>query len=137
MRAGQGTEICGANVPIRNFSAFHPNTLVLRRREAASKDAPARAGPGAAFWNILRDARLRLAPQDEGVGSPRQSTFTVNRTNFESGTLARSGRRRGEHRPKFQPTATAPVAQALPLPSGTPRVQRETNGPRKARWADG
>jgi hypothetical protein len=24
------------------------------------------------------------------VGSPRQSTFTVNRTNFESGTLARN-----------------------------------------------
>src|SRR3984885_2967054 len=90
MRAGQGTEICGANVPIRNFSAFHPNALVLRRREAASKDAPARAGAGAAFWSILRDARLRLAPQDEGVGSPRQSTFTVNRTNFESGTLAPS-----------------------------------------------
>ena len=41
-----------------------------RRREAASKslpracrgDAPVRAGPGAAFWSILRDARLRLAP---------------------------------------------------------------------------
>ena len=49
--------------------------------------SPVRAGQGAAFWSILRDARLRLAPQDEGVDSPRQSTFTVNRTNFESGTL--------------------------------------------------
>ncbi len=75
------------SVPILKFCAFHPNALVLRRREAASKDAPARAGAGASFWSILRDARLRLAPQDEVVGSPRQSTFTVNRTNFESGTL--------------------------------------------------
>jgi hypothetical protein len=73
---------------ILKFCRFDPNALVLRRREAASKDAPVRASPGAAFWSILRDARLRLAPQDEGMGSPRQSTFTVNRTNFESGTLA-------------------------------------------------
>jgi hypothetical protein len=56
---------------VGEFCAFHPNALVLRRREAASKslpracrgDAPARAGAGAAFWSILRDARLRLAPQ--------------------------------------------------------------------------
>src|ERR1700733_12993795 len=118
MRAGQGTEICGANVPIRNFSAFHPNTLVLRRREAASKDAPARAGPGAAFWNILRDARLRLAPQDEGVGSPRQSTFTVNRTNFESGTLEHGAFRRqstviASHRASFD--AVRLLAMTIPL----------------------
>src|SRR5580704_19267888 len=76
------------SVLILKSCAFHPNALVLRRREAASKDAPVRVGPGAAFWSILRDARLRLAPQDEVVGSPRQSTFTDNRTNFESGTLA-------------------------------------------------
>jgi hypothetical protein len=56
-----------ASVPILKFCAFHPNALVLGRREAASKDAPVRAGPRAAFWSILRDARLRLAPQDEGV----------------------------------------------------------------------
>jgi hypothetical protein len=30
----------------------------------------------------------KTVAQDEGVGSLRQSTFTVNRTNFESGTLA-------------------------------------------------
>src|ERR1700727_2597581 len=78
------------SVPILKFCAFHPNALVLRRREAASKDAPVCAGPGAAFWSILRDARLRLAPQDEGVSSPCQSTFTVSRTNFESGTLGQA-----------------------------------------------
>ena len=101
--ASPGPSFSPPSVPILKFCAFHPKALVLRRREAASKacpevvegDAPVRAGPSAAFWSILRDARLRLAPQDERVGSPRQSTFTVNRTNFGPGTLAarRQGRK--------------------------------------------
>jgi hypothetical protein len=41
-----------------------PNDLVLRRREAASKDAPG-GGDEATSWNILRDSMLRIAPQDE------------------------------------------------------------------------
>jgi hypothetical protein len=40
-------------VLILKSCAFHPNALVLKRREAASKDAPVRAGPGAAFWSTL------------------------------------------------------------------------------------
>jgi hypothetical protein len=50
------------SILILKSCAFHPNALVLRRREAASKDTPVRAGPGTAFWSILRDARLCLAP---------------------------------------------------------------------------
>ncbi len=47
------------------FCAFHPNALVLlRRRETSPRSL-----------------------RHEGVGSPRQSAFTVKRTNFESGTL--------------------------------------------------
>jgi len=37
------------------------NHLVLRRREAASKDASG-AAKEAASWTILRDAKLRFAP---------------------------------------------------------------------------
>jgi hypothetical protein len=49
---------CNASsVPILKFCAFHPNALVLRRREAASKDAPVRAGPRVAFWSILLETR--------------------------------------------------------------------------------
>jgi hypothetical protein len=40
--------------------------FVLRRREAASKDAPGGANE-APNWTILRDAMLRIAPQDEAV----------------------------------------------------------------------
>jgi hypothetical protein len=105
-----------ASVPILKSCAFHPNALVLRRREAASKDAPVRVGPGAAFWSILRDARLRLAPQDEGVGSPRQSTFTVNRTNFESGTLGRRALSRN----------LAPFASRVKLPVGRLGADRQS-----------
>ena len=44
-----------------------PDPLVLRRREAASKNVP--GGPnGSTRWTILRDAMLRIAPQDEAVG---------------------------------------------------------------------
>jgi hypothetical protein len=44
-----------------------PDPFVLRRREAASKNVP--GGPnGATRWTILRDAMLRIAPQDEAVG---------------------------------------------------------------------
>jgi hypothetical protein len=52
-----------------------PDPLVLRRREAASKACPelvegdVPGGPnGATRWTILRDAMLRIAPQDEAVG---------------------------------------------------------------------
>jgi hypothetical protein len=44
-----------------------PDTLVLRRREAASKDVQGGAN-GATRWTILRDARLHIAPQDEAAG---------------------------------------------------------------------
>jgi TadE-like protein len=44
-----------------------PDPLVLRRREAASKDVQGGAN-GATPWTILRDAMLRTAPQDEAVG---------------------------------------------------------------------
>ena len=44
-----------------------PDPLVLRRREAASKNVP--GGPNESTrWTILRDAMLRVAPQDETVG---------------------------------------------------------------------
>jgi hypothetical protein len=43
----------------RNFVT--PNHLVLRRREAASKDGPG-GGNEATSWNILRDTMLRIAP---------------------------------------------------------------------------
>jgi hypothetical protein len=46
----------------RNYQA----AFVLRRREADSKDAPGGANE-APNWTILRDAILRLAPQDEAV----------------------------------------------------------------------
>jgi len=40
------------------------NPLVLRRREAASKAASGGANDNTS-WTILRDAMLRIAPQDE------------------------------------------------------------------------
>jgi hypothetical protein len=43
------------------------NPLVLRRREAASKDVPGGVNE-AMSWTILRDAMLCIAPQDEAVG---------------------------------------------------------------------
>ena len=55
------------SVLILKFCVLRPNTLVLRRREAASKDASSTRRPGRPFWSILRDAWLRLAPQDEVV----------------------------------------------------------------------
>jgi periplasmic copper chaperone A len=55
--------------------------LVLRRREAASKDAPAGASLGA-FWIILRDAMLRIALRMRaGIAAP------CNRSSFGA-TLA-------------------------------------------------
>jgi hypothetical protein len=44
--------------------------VVLRRREAASKDASAGASD-VTHWVILRDAKLRFAPQDEVRGIRR------------------------------------------------------------------
>jgi hypothetical protein len=44
-----------------------PDPLVLRRREAASKDVPGGAN-GATSSTIPRDAMLRIASQDEAVG---------------------------------------------------------------------
>ena len=65
-----------------------------RRREAASKSLP-RACRGVLQYAPVQapsehPSRRETSPRSlrhEGVGSPRQSTFTVNRTNFESGTL--------------------------------------------------
>jgi Flp pilus assembly protein TadG len=72
-----------------------PNPLVLRRREAPSKacpelvegDVPGRAN-GATSWTILRDAMLRIAPQDEAAG------FGVARKppRWESSFIARLAR---------------------------------------------
>jgi hypothetical protein len=49
----------------RNFLVT-PNPLVPRRREAASKDAPAHADGGES-WSRLRDAALARGPQHEDV----------------------------------------------------------------------
>jgi hypothetical protein len=43
------------------------NHLVLRHREAASKDASGAAN-GTARWTLLRDTTLRILPQNEGAG---------------------------------------------------------------------
>jgi hypothetical protein len=73
------------NVPILKFCAFHPNALVpqgaAKRPRRTLQYAP---GPGAAFWRTRDFASLLRM---RGWVSPRQSTLTVNRTNFESGTL--------------------------------------------------
>jgi hypothetical protein len=45
-----------------------PDPLVLRRREAASKDVQGGANGATPPWTILRDAMLRIVPQDEAVG---------------------------------------------------------------------
>ena len=62
-----------------------PNHLVLRRREAASKDAPGGANE-ATNWTILRDAALRAALRMRSVGPFRSSTWAV--------TMARKWRRK-------------------------------------------
>ena len=48
---------------------FAPTQPPLPRPEAASKDNPVPAEIRVELWSILRDARLCLAPQDEGAGS--------------------------------------------------------------------
>ena len=71
---GQEPSATGLN---RNSEPFlvlrsRANPLILRSnaKHCVSKDGPAgvRAGP---HWSVLRDAALRTAPQDEGVGRPR------------------------------------------------------------------
>jgi hypothetical protein len=52
---------------MRQSNSVTANDLVLRRREAASKDASGGANE-ATNWIILRDAMLRITPQDEVVG---------------------------------------------------------------------
>jgi hypothetical protein len=49
----------------RNFLVT-PDPLVLRRRKAASKDAPAHTDGGES-WSRLRDAALARGPQHEDV----------------------------------------------------------------------
>jgi hypothetical protein len=46
-------------------ASFH--RLIVRCREAASKDTPGGANDGVS-WTILRDAMLCIAPRDEVVG---------------------------------------------------------------------
>ena len=57
-------------------AAVTPNHLVLRRREATSKDASGAANE-ATNWTILRDAKLRFSPQDEAAGLARSRSPTL------------------------------------------------------------
>ena len=91
--------------------AFLVGEALMRHKDVDRRD------PHAADWNVI------------GLGSTGLRVYAL--------PTVKSGRRRGEHRPVFQPIAREPAAPAPFLLSGRRRFQRATNGRQKARWADG